>query len=75
MASSRVYFSPSAYLDTDFAHNSSMLEIDTIVVAAAYVWGHLQSSQTVIFVSRNAATVEIVNKERSRRLHIMPFMR
>ena len=45
------------------------------VVVAAIIWGEEWSRKTIAVRSDNSATVEIINKGRSRCLDIMLFMR
>lgn len=52
----------------------AFLELYPIVVAAI-LWGHLWIGKRVLFMCDNQATVEIINKGRSKTIEIMGLMR
>ncbi|XP_056429538.1 uncharacterized protein LOC130368988 isoform X1 [Hyla sarda] len=65
---------PGIYGITGFSQNSALFELFPIV-AAAQVWGEAWHRSTVLFVSDNAATVEILLKGRSSSPQIMSLAR
>ncbi|XP_040181179.1 uncharacterized protein LOC120914567, partial [Rana temporaria] len=65
---------PEILLIPGFTQSSSLFELYP-VVAAAQLWGHTWTNQTVLFTTDNQATADIINKGRSRSLHIMSFLR
>lgn len=57
-----------------FTQTSALFKI-YLIVAAAQVWGHLWSGNTVVFFTDNQATSEIIKKGRFGSLLIMYFIR
>lgn len=45
------------------------------IVVAAMIWGHLWVGKRIVFMSDNLATVNILQKGRSKSPHIMPLVR
>ncbi|XP_073462173.1 uncharacterized protein [Aquarana catesbeiana] len=57
-----------------FSQTSALFELYPIV-AAAQLWGHHWTGQTVVFSTDNQATADIINKGRSKSLAVMSFLR
>ncbi|XP_061162686.1 uncharacterized protein LOC133171907 [Saccostrea echinata] len=60
--------------DSDTELSIAFFELYPIVVASI-LWGHMWKKQRIVFMCDNSATVAILNKGRSKSVHIMPLMR